>query len=60
MNAALPSDPVILMSFLNTKLRDSYDTLDALCEDLELDPAELTARLHAAGFDYVPEANQFR
>ncbi len=56
----LPADPIILMSVLNTKLRDEYLSLDALCEDLELDKAQLSARLSAAGFDYDPERNQFR
>ncbi|MBQ7437074.1 MAG: DUF4250 domain-containing protein [Oscillospiraceae bacterium] len=58
--ARLPSDPVMLMSVLNTKLRDAYDSLDALCDDLQLDRAELTGRLHEAGFDYDPARNQFR
>ena len=50
----------MLMSVLNTKLRDAYDSLDALCDDLQLDRAELTGRLHEAGFDYDPVRNQFR
>ena len=56
----LPKDPVMLMSVLNTKLRDRYDSLEALCDDLELNRDELTIRLHEAGFDYDPERNQFR
>ena len=56
----LPKDPVILMSVLNTKLRDEYHSLEALCEDLELEKDKLTVRLHEAGFDYDPEQNQFR
>ena len=56
----LPKDPVILMSVLNTKLRDQYDSLEALCDDLELNRDELTIRLQEAGFDYDPERNQFR
>ena len=55
----LPQDPVILMSVLNTKLRDGYDSLEALCDDLELDRDKLTVRLNEAGFDYDPERNQF-
>ena len=58
--ARLPSDPIMLMSVLNTKLRDAYDSLEALCDDLQLDRAELTGRLHEAGFDYDPARNQFR
>ena len=56
----LPKDPVMLMSVLNTKLRDEYASLDALCDDLELDRDDLIARLHRSGFDYDPERNQFR
>ena len=56
----LPKDPFMLMSFLNTKLRDRYDSLEALCDDLELNRDELTGRLHEAGIDYDPERNQFR
>ncbi len=56
----LPKDPVMLMSVLNTKLRDRYDSLEALCDDLELNRDELTGRLHEAGIDYDPERNQFR
>ena len=50
----------MLMSVLNTKLRDEYASLEALCDDLELDRDELIARLHQSGFDYDPERNQFR
>ena len=56
----LPKDPFMLMSVLNTKLRDRYDSLEALCDDLELNRDELTVRLQEAGFDYDPERNQFR
>lgn len=56
----LPSDPIMLVSIINTKLRDVYSTLDALCEDLDLNQNELEAKLHEAGFDYMPEINQFR
>ena len=33
----LPKDPVILLSVINTKLRDFYPSLDALCDDLQVD-----------------------
>ena len=39
--AGIPKDPVMLMSFLNTKLRDQYSSLEELCQDLEADQAEL-------------------
>ncbi|MDE7387908.1 MAG: DUF4250 domain-containing protein [Muribaculaceae bacterium] len=56
----LPEDPVMLMSAVNMKLRDEYPSLDALCDDLDLDRTTLEAKLKAAGFDYLPDANQFR
>ncbi len=34
----LPEDPVMLLSFVNTKLRDQYASLDALCDDLDAPP----------------------
>lgn len=60
MVGRLPSDPVMLASVLNTRLRDEYDSFEALCDDLELDASELAARLRAVGFTYDPERNQFR
>ena len=56
----LPSDPMILYSYVNLKLRDTYDSLDALCEDLELDRAALEDKLSAAGFVYDEARNCFR
>lgn len=56
----LPKDPVMLYSAVNMKLRDQYDSLDALCDDLDLDRATLEETLAAAGFTYNPAANQFR
>lgn len=55
----LPNDPVMLMSVINMKLRDGYDSLDALCDDLQLDRAALEARLAGAGFAYVAEHKRF-
>lgn len=55
----LPEDPDMLASFLNMKLRDHYETLDALCEDLELDKEKITAKLKEADYDYIPARNQF-
>ncbi len=56
----LPKDPFILLSYINTRLRDDYSSLDALCDDMDIDRAELEVTLSAAGFDYMPEINQFR
>lgn len=56
----LPNDPMILLSVVNTKLRDAYDSLDQLCDDLDADREELEKKLAAAGFCYDEHVNQFR
>ena len=56
---SLPSDPAMLMSYLNTKLRDDYSSLDALCDDLHIDKQELIEKMSQAGFEYTPQHNRF-
>lgn len=53
-----PKDPVILMSFLNMKLRDFYSNLDALCDDLDIDRRELEDYLAEHNLQYNPELNK--
>ena len=55
----LPKDPMMLFSVVNTKLRDNYDSLDALCEDMNINKAELENTLAGAGFEYSAEQNKF-
>ncbi len=55
----LPKDPMILLSYINTKLRDVYDSLDALCEDLDIARDELEEQLRAVGFEYCARQNRF-
>ena len=49
MSAGLPRDPVMLLSVVNTKLRDYYSTLDVLCEDMQVDKQELIGKLEMIG-----------
>lgn len=56
----LPSDPIMLYSVVNTKLRDEYPTLEDLCTSLDISPDDLQSRLAAVGFTYDPATNQFR
>lgn len=55
----LPKDPMMLYSLINMKLRDFYPTLDALCDDLQVNKEEIVSRLREAGFEYNPELNKF-
>lgn len=56
----IPSDPIILLSFINTRLRDQYSSLDDLCDDPDIDRTEIEDKLRLAGFEYNPDQNQFR
>ncbi|MCI8463008.1 MAG: DUF4250 domain-containing protein [Lachnospiraceae bacterium] len=55
----IPKDPVMLLSFVNLKLRDFYGSLDALCEEMELDRENLLEKLAAIDYHYDKERNQF-
>lgn len=55
----IPNDPVMLLSFVNLKLRDFYGSLEDLCEDLELDREALVAKLEGIDYRYDGEKNQF-
>lgn len=55
----IPKDPVMLLSFINLKLRDYYPTFDALCEDLDVDGAEIVEKLAGINYQYDADKNQF-
>ena len=56
----LPNDPVILLSVVNTKLRDQYSTLSALCDDLDVSEEEIKNKLAGIGYSYDAAQNRFR
>ena len=55
----IPNDPVMLLSFVNLKLRDFYSSLDAFCDDLDVDKQEIIDKLAAIDYRYDSERNQF-
>ena len=56
----IPNDPVLLLSFMNMKLRDTNKNLDALCEDLDVDKARIVETLKTIDYHYNAEQNQFK
>lgn len=58
--STIPKDPFMLLSFINMHLRDDGMSLDELCKSLDIDRDNLVKALKDAGFDYLPEVNQFR
>ena len=55
----IPKDPVILLSFINLKLRDYYPSLENLCEELEVEKEDLITKLSAIDYHYDENINQF-
>ena len=55
----IPNDPVMLLSFVNLKLRDFYSDLDDMCEDLDISKEELVQKLESIDYHYNAERNQF-
>ena len=50
----------VLLSYINTKLRDTYSSLDELIDDLEMDKEEIISKLKEIGYEYNEELNQFK
>ena len=56
----LPQDPFILLSYVNTQLRDGCPSLAEFCAAQGVEVQTLTDTLSAAGFTYDAGSNQFR
>ena len=57
--ANIPKDPVMLLSYINTQLRDFYPSLNKLCLSLGLEENEITASLASIDYRYDKIKNQF-
>ena len=55
----IPNDPMMLLSYINTKLRDDYASLQLLCEDLQLKEEDITSKLASIDYSYNSELNRF-
>ncbi len=55
----IPKDPYMLLSYINTKLRDEYRNLDDLCKSLIIDRNELETALSSIEYTYVKDLNRF-
>lgn len=55
----IPNDPAILLSYINTQLRDSSQNLDDLCKSLCIDQEAIVKKLSSIGYTYDSEKNRF-
>ena len=56
----IPNDPAILVSFLNTQLRDFYPSLEEFCKANDCDIEEILKKLERIGYHYDEKQNRFR
>jgi len=59
MQNNLPKDPVMLLSFVNTQLRDFYGDLEEFCTVFDVDINSIVGSLRKIDYVYNPEKNQF-
>ena len=55
----LPNDPMILFSTVNMLLRDNYQSLDELCDDMHVKRQDIETKLADAAFEYNVKNNKF-
>ena len=56
----IPKDPVMLLSYINTQLRDFYDSYEDLCKSFNLDQNKVKQKLSMIGYEYDESLNQFK
>lgn len=55
----LPNDPAMLLSYINTQLRDFYPSMDELCKALDADREEIDKKLAMIDYEYDPASNRY-
>ena len=51
----IPKDPMMLLSYVNTQLRDFYPNLESFCAEQDISKEEVEEKLR--GIDYVYDKN---
>ncbi len=55
----IPKDPVMLLSFINTQLRDNYSSLPDLAAAYGVSEQEIKEKIGSIGYTYNEEQNRF-
>lgn len=55
----IPNDPMILLSYINTQLRDNFSSLDELCNHLDIEKADIESKLNSIDYTYNQSLNKF-
>lgn len=59
MYEKIPNDPVMLLSFINTQLRDTYESFEAFAIAFQVNAEEILAKMHSIDYEYDATVNQF-
>jgi hypothetical protein len=59
MNTTIPNDPVMLLSYVNTQLRDFYSSLEDFCKSVSIDEELLREKLRTIDYEYDATSNKF-
>ena len=55
----LPEDPMLLLSYVNTQLRDFYKSLEGFCNSQDVSAEELKKKLKTIDYEYDEKLNKF-
>lgn len=55
----MPKDPVMLLSYVNTQLRDFYPLLAEFCAAMQTEESDLREKLALIDYEYDEKTNQF-
>ncbi|MCQ2442710.1 MAG: DUF4250 domain-containing protein [Oscillospiraceae bacterium] len=56
---SIPHDPIILLSYINTQLRDNYSSLTEFCKAMDVDQRDIVIRMKEINYEYDPDLNRF-
>ena len=56
----MPNDPVMLLSYVNTQLRDFYPSLDSFCEANGVSAESICRKLETIDYRYDEKTNSRR
>lgn len=56
---SIPNDPAILLSYINTQLRDFYPSLEEFGKSKCVNIEEIKEKLLTIGYEYNKEQNRF-
>lgn len=55
----LPKDPFMLLSYVNTQLRDNYSSLEDFAAGMGIEPEEIKEKLAKLNYIYDEALNKF-